>query len=168
MSKEKFIVIGRVLRERGVKGEMAVLPLAFDPERFLKLCEIGIQTGKEIAWKKIRSVRFHKDLVLISIEGCDSPEEAKKYRGAGIMAARSESPELPQGVYYHYQIIGLEVYTTDGDFLGTVEEIMETGSSDVYVVRAEGREYLIPAIEDAVRDIDIEANKMTVKLMEEE
>jgi 16S rRNA processing protein RimM len=75
---------------------------------------------------------------------------------------------LPEGVYYHYQIIGLGVYTVDGDYLGKIMSIFETGSNDVYVVRGEDKEYLIPAIKDVIKEIDLEAKKMIVKLMEAE
>ncbi|WP_333652123.1 ribosome maturation factor RimM [Dissulfurispira sp.] len=170
MSKEdeSFVTIGRVLREWGLKGEVIVLPLTFDPERFSKLKEVAVQVQDRIEHKKLKSVRPHRNNLLIGFEGCETPEDARRYRGALIKIKESESPKLADGVYYHYQIIGLSVYTIDGDYLGKIMSIFETGSNDVYVVRGEEREYLIPAIKDVIREIDLEAKKMIVKLMEAE
>jgi 16S rRNA processing protein RimM len=167
--REEFVTIGRILKEWGLIGEFLALPLTFDPERFLKLSEIGIQFkdfGETIEWKKLRSVKFHKNLLLLRIDGCDSPEEARRYRHALLKIKKSESPELPEGVYYHYQIIGLKVYTVDGIYLGQIKSILETGSNDVYIVRESEREYLIPAIKEVVKEIDLKANRMIVKPLE--
>jgi 16S rRNA processing protein RimM len=163
---EGLVTVGRVLREWGLKGEVIVLPLTFDPERFSRLKEVAVQIRDGIEQKKLRSVRPHKSNLLIGFEGCDTPEDARKYRGALIKIKKSESPKLPDGVYYHYQIIGLDVYTINGDYLGQITSIFETGSNDVYVVRGEDRECLIPAIKDVIQEIDLEAKKMMVKPLE--
>jgi len=168
MNMEGLVTIGRVLREWGVKGEVIVQPLTFDPKRFSELNEVAVQVQDSIEQRKIRLVRLHKNNLLIAFEGCETPEDARRYRGALIKIKESESPKLPEGVYYHYQIIGLGVYTVDGDYLGKIMSIFETGSNDVYVVRGEDKEYLIPAIKDVIKEIDLEAKKMIVKLMEAE
>jgi len=185
-SNEGLITIGKVLKEWALKGEILVLPLTFDPNRFFNLQKAAFhfETPNESSkgssrvktspghanrgpeWKRLKSVKFHNDLILLGLENCDTPEEARKYRGALIKISPTESPELPEGLYYHYQITGLSVYTVDGDFLGEVVEIMETTSNDIYVVRGNSREYLVPAIKDVVKDIDLKSGKMTVKLME--
>jgi 16S rRNA processing protein RimM len=167
-TENDLVIIGRVLREWGLTGEVIVLPLTFYPERFLKLKEVAVQVQDRIEQKKLRSVRPHKNNLLIAFEGCETPEDARRYRGALIKIKESESPKLAGGVYYHYQIIGLGVYTIDGDYLGKITSILETGSNDVYVVRGEDGEYLIPAIKDVIKEVDLEAKKMTVKPMEAE
>ncbi|MCL4537491.1 MAG: ribosome maturation factor RimM [Nitrospirae bacterium] len=163
---ESLVTIGRVLKEWGLKGELMVLPLTFDPERFSGLGEVAVQHQGVIEWKRLKSVRPHKNNLLLSFEGCGTPEDARKYRSALIKIKKSESPKLPTGVYYQYQIIGLSVYTVKGDYLGEVESIFETGSNDVYVVRGEDKEYLVPAIKDVVKEIDLESKKIIVKPME--
>jgi len=185
-SKEGLITIGKVLKEWALKGEILVLPLTFDPNRFFNLQKVvfhfetphknskGSPSGKNFSgnenhgpeWKNLKSVKFHNDLILLGLENCDTPEQAREYRGALIKISPAESPELPEGLYYHYQITGLSVYTVDGDFLGEIVDIMETTSNDIYVVRGNSREYLLPAIKDVVKDIDLKSGKMTVKLME--
>lgn len=166
MKDEELVTIGRVLREHGIKGELAVAPLTFDPEIFLHRDEVLVKTRGSTERKKIKSARRHRNSLLIRFENCETPEDARLYRGAEILAAKSGIPELPEGVYYHNQIIGLKVYTNNGEYLGDVTDIIETGGNDVYVVKGADREYLIPAIKDAVKEINVESNRMVVELME--
>lgn len=165
---ESLITVGKVLKEWGVKGELLVLPLTYDPDRFFLLKSLAIQSGDEIQWRALKSVRHHKGMLLLGIDGCNSPEDARRYRGALLKIKMSDSPKLPEGIYYQYQIIGLDVYTDKGEYLGQVESIVETGSNDVYVVKGKykAEEYLIPAIKDVILMIDLEANRMIVRLME--
>lgn len=169
---EDLITIGRIVKAWALKGELLVAPLTFDPQRFFGLDKVAVErrdtkARPAVEWKSLKAVKTYKDFLLVGLEGCETPEEAAEYRGALIKIHRSDSPELPEGVYYHYQITGLKVYTEEGEYLGEVEEIMAAGGGDVYVVREGGREHLIPAIKDVVRKIDIEENRMTVRLMEE-
>lgn len=166
MREEDLITIGRVLKEWGLKGELLILPLTFDPLRFSELSEVILKHKGLIVHKKLRSVKTHKHNLLLHFEGCDAPEEAKRYRSALIQIEKSASPKLPEGVYYHHQIIGMDVYTIDGYHLGKVKLIFETGSNDVYVAAGDDKEYLIPAIKDVIQEIDLEAKKMIVRLME--
>lgn len=167
-AEESLVTVGRVVREWGLRGEVIVQPLTFDPKRFSELKEVTVQVKNRIEQKKIGSVRLHKNNLLITFSGCETPEDARRYRGALIKIKESESPKLPDGVYYHYQIIGLNVYAINGEYLGKIKSILETGSNDVYIVRGEDREYLIPAIKDVVKEIDLESKKMIVKPMEVE
>jgi len=164
--KEELITIGRVLKEWGLKGELLILPLTYDNRRFSELSEVVIKHKDLTERKKLRSVKPHKHNLLIGIEGCSTPEDAKKYSSALMQIERSTSPKLPEGAYYHYQIIGIDVYTIDGCHLGQVKSIFETGSNDVYVVAGDEKEYLIPAIKEVIQEIDLEANKMIVRLMD--
>lgn len=166
--QQELVVVGRILKEWGVKGDLLVMPLTFDPRRFYNLHEVFVQVNDAVERRKIREARLHKDYLLLRFDGCDTPEHARKYRGALIKIDKSESPKLPEGIYYHYQIIGLDVYNISGDYLGKVKEIIETASNDIYVVKSDHKEYLIPAIKDFIAEIDIEAKKMIVTLMEVE
>jgi|GEM_PF-217206 len=175
---ESLITIGRVVRSWGVKGEILVASLGVDHGMFFEINEIGVQKATKdvsqkndpgslpIQWKKLKSVKAHNNFIVVGMESCDTPEEADKYRGAVIRVKRSDDHQLQTGVYYHDQIIGMMVCTADGDYLGRITSIIETGSNDVYVVDGNGREYLIPAIRSCVEEIDVESQKMIVKLME--
>lgn len=164
---EDLIIIGKIIKEWGIKGEVLVYPLTFDPERFHKLKNILIEKENIAECKEILQVRMQKNRILLKIKDLHTPEDAKKYRGALIKIKRSESPDLPKNTYYHYDIIAMKVYTIDGEYLGEIDSIIETTSNDVYVVKKDRKEYLIPAIKDVIKDIDISSKKMIVKLMEE-
>ena len=166
MDKE-LIIIGKIIKEWGVKGEVLILPLTFDTERFYKLKNIFIEKDNLIEFKEILQAKPHKSRLLLKIKDWDSPEEAKRYRGALIKIKRSESPELPPDTYYHYDIIGMDVYTTDDIHLGKIDSIIETASNDVYVIKKDKEEYLIPAIKDVIKNINLSSKKMTVKFIEE-
>ncbi|HAK89866.1 MAG: 16S rRNA processing protein RimM [Nitrospirae bacterium GWC2_46_6] len=166
MENEELITIGRVSRAHGLKGELAVMPLISDTEIFLHLGEVSVRTRGATERKKIKSVRRHKKSLLIRFENCETPEDARLYLGAEILVKKSVIPDLPEGVYYRHQIIGMKVYTGNDEYLGDVTAIIETGSNDVYAIKGADREYLIPAIRDVVKEIDVESNRMIVELME--
>lgn len=167
---EPLITIGRVIKEWGLQGELLVEPLTFNPDRFLELKEATFSSGgrrdseKTITRRIFKSVRRHGKLLVLGLEGVGKPEEARQYRGFQIQVRRSESPELPEDVYYHYDIIGLRVSTADGMELGTISSILETGSNDIYVVRGADKEHLLPATKKVVRNIDLKAREMMVTL----
>ena len=102
-------------------------------------------------------------LVVLKFEGVDTVEDAQALRGEFLSIPAEDLAPLPEGEYYHYQIIGLEVWTTGGQFLGHIVEVMETGSNDVYVVRSDDGEALIPATEDVVQSIDLERGRMEIE-----
>ena len=103
---------------------------------------------------------------LISFYGINDPETALNYRGAIISADKSMMPSLDADEYFYDQIIGLRVSTTDGDKLGVVSDIFQTGSNDVYVVKGSGKEYLIPAIHDVIKEINLENKSLLVQVLE--
>ncbi len=168
-----LVTIGRVVKEWGVRGEVRVALLTASTECFENLRQVavsmpgkrGADEGKSV-WKTVRSVSIRGASAILAFDDCRSPEEARKYRGAFLKTTASEIPPLPEGVYYHHQIVGLTVVTVEGERLGTVEEIMETGGNDVYVVRGQGREYLIPAVNDVVKGINLDDGTMKVALLE--
>lgn len=161
-----LVTVGTVVKEWGVSGEVLVQPLTFDPRRFAELRQVVIGREGSAEPGTIEAVSLRKGRLLLKLQGCDTPDDARRFRGAIIKIRRGESPALPEGVYYHYQIEGLEVYTTEGKRLGRVTGIMETGSNDVYVVHDGPQEYLIPAIRDVVTSVDLDAGRMTVRPME--
>ena len=160
---EEWIVVGNVYRKHGIRGEVKVYPLTDSPQRFLDLHEVMIQDreGKRVP-ARIDRVRFQKDRLILHFEGIDTLEDAEPLIKTQIVIRRSEAVALPEGKYYYADIIGLSVYTDQEKYLGTIEDIIETGSNDVYVVRLEKREVLIPAIPEVVREVDLENQKMII------
>lgn len=157
-----YIAVGRICRPYGVRGEVKVQFLTDFPERFKHLKTVYID-GEPYT---IERRRFIADGVLLKFAGIDTPEAAAFLRNRLIEVPVSEAVPLPPGTYYYFQILGLEAVTTAGEVLGRVVDIIATGANDVYIVRsAEGREVLVPAIEDVVKEVDLQANRLVVELL---
>lgn len=150
-----------------MKGELKALPLS-DKIYLLKPDSIvflftseGIQKIK-----KIKSVRKHNKYFIISFHDIIDRETAAKYRGSTVNVKKELLPALKEGVFFYDQIIGLSVFTTDGDMVGKIEGIFETGSNDVYIVKNNDKEYLIPAIKDVIKKVELGKNRIIIKIMD--
>ncbi len=162
MGELTYIAVGRIRRPYGVRGEVKVQFLTDFPERFRDLKTVYID-GEPYT---IERRRFTGDGILLKFAGIDTPEAAAFLRNRLVEVPVSEAVPLPPNTYYYFQILGLEAVTTAGEVLGQVVDIIATGANDVYVVRsAEGREVLIPAIEDVVKEVDLQANRLVVELL---
>ncbi len=163
-----LIFVGKIVKSQGNKGEVQVVPLTDDPRRFEKLEHIYLIKGSPTPRSyKIESLRYHKrDRVILKLEGCHSINDAKALVSAYLAIEQKDLIPLPEGSYYHFQLIGLETSTVEGEYLGVLNEIIATGSNDVYVTKNKDKEYLIPAIKDVILQVDIENNKLIVKLPE--
>jgi 16S rRNA processing protein RimM len=115
---------------------------------------------------RIESYRWHKKNILVTLSGVTDRSLAEQLQGQFVQVPIEEAVPLPEGEYYLYQLIGLEVITTDGEYLGTVVDILETGANDVYVVEAKGRQILVPNISEVVQAIDPVNRRIEVKLID--
>ena len=166
MTVRDHVIIGRVVKPHGIRGEVKVVPLSDVPDRFKRLKAVWIEeAGKGLTPFRVRKSRTQNELVILSIEGVDTPEEAAELAGRELLVPKDESPELPEGVFYWHDILGMEVATTDGRILGRVTDIFQTGSNDVYVVEDGAKEVLVPAIADVIRKVDVAEKKMIIHPM---
>lgn len=156
------MLIGKVLRPHGNRGELKIYPLTTDPERFLKLEEVIMQSGNIDQHFKITSARVQKDIVLLALEGIETIDQAEKYRDWEVQIDRSEVPPLKEGWYY-FELEGLQVYEEDV-LLGTLTEVLETGANDVYVVKGTKGELCIPALKSVIQNVDVPGRRMDVIL----
>lgn len=162
-----FILIGKVIKPQGNKGELKVLPLTEFPGRFKELDSVEVITkGKNAGIRRIENVWYHKNHVVIKLKDCDSISQAEELRDSFIAIPEDKLIKLPSDSYYWFKLLGLEVFTEKGDFLGIIEDIYKTPANDVFVVRNKGKEILIPALKQVVIDIDLERKKMVVRLPE--
>lgn len=145
----------------GLKGELRVKPLTDNPGRYVPGGRIWLTapTGELKAFV-IRSMNEYKGNLTLGLEGIETVEEAEFYRGHEVYVPESEVPPLPEGEYYHFQVLGLPVYTHKGILLGKVSDIFTAGEKDVYVVTGKGREYLVPVTDDTVRKIDVKEGRI--------
>jgi len=134
------------------------------PDRFALLRKVYL--GPKAVPFVLEGFRLHKGSALLKLEGCHDRAAVENLRGQLVQIPIEEAIPLEQDECYVHQIVGLTVWTMGGEYLGTVDEIISTGSNDVYVVRGEGREILIPAIEDVVLEINLAQGRLVVELME--
>lgn len=160
-----LIAVGKIVAPHGVRGDLRVVPLTDFPERFHSLKRIYLDDN---AMATVEAIKFHQQFVLVKLYECNTRDEAELLRGKYIQIPQEEVMPLPAGHYYLFEIMDCKVYTEEGDYLGTVTDIVQTGSNDVYTVTAEnGATRLIPALREVVRSIDIAGKKIVVKLQEE-
>ena len=158
----EFLIVGRVIAPWGTKGELKVQVITDFPDRFTP-GEIVCIDGKPL---EIENSRPHKQHLLVKLATIDSVRDAEKLRDCDLTIPRSRVRPLAPGQYYLFQVIGLNVLTTDGRSLGEIVDIMATAGNDVYVVEGELGEILIPAIEDVVRSIDLERGEVVIEAIE--
>lgn len=155
---EQFLTVGKIINTHGIRGEVKIKPTTDDVNRFKSLKEAYIDE-KEIF---ISGCKFQPGKVILKIEGIDSIEEAEKLKNKLIKVKREKAVQLPEDTYFAVDIIGCEVYEETGNKIGTVDDIIYTGSNDVYWVKGEN-EVLIPALKDIVLEIDINDKKIIIK-----
>ncbi len=161
-----MITIGRISRVRGLKGEVVVIPLTDDPKRFAKLKKVTISTDQTTQELMVEKAKEFKGKVLLRLKQVENPTEAKKLVGGFIQIERDQIVKLPAGRYFIFDIIGLEVLTTNGEKIGKIKEVVSLPANDVYLVEGEKRQYDIPAIKKVVKKIDLKKKQMIIELME--
>ena len=163
---EDFLKVGVITTTHGVRGEVKVYPTTDEPERFLELDHVLLDTGKEFRDLEIKNVRFFKNLVILKFKGIDNINDIEKYKGHDLWIPREEGQELDEDEYYIADLLGLHVILDDGTEFGTLKNVMETGANDVYIIDTNAHgEVLVPAIRECIQDIDLEINTMTIHLM---
>ena len=163
---EDFLKVGVITTTHGVRGEVKVYPTTDEPERFLELDHVLLDTGKEFRDLEIKNVRFFKNLVILKFKGIDNINDIEKYKGHDLWMPREEGQELDEDEYYIADLLGLRVILDDGTEFGTLKNVMETGANDVYIIDTNAHgEVLVPAIRECIQDIDLEKNTMTIHLM---
>ncbi|MBO6305676.1 MAG: 16S rRNA processing protein RimM [Selenomonadaceae bacterium] len=162
---EDRIIVGKIGKAYGLKGEARIISLTDFPERFFGMEEIAV--GDRIF--RVDSVREDSKSVLIKFQNINSPEEVSLLRGKLLTVDKKDAAPLAEGEYYTFDIIGLNVYDTRNNRLGEVVNVLKTGSNDVYEAKNEdGKELLIPALKKVVKEIDVSGKRMVVDLAEME
>lgn len=155
-----YIVIGQLGRAFGVRGEIFVNLHTDSPERFLDLGTVYL--GPEAAPIRLLSARPHKDGVVVRLEGYEDRTAVEALRGQSLHIPRADLPELPEGENYIFDLLGVQIVTTDGEELGTIDEIIFTGANEVFLVNGPRGELLIPYINDVVASEDLAAGRIVV------
>ena len=162
----KYLEIGQIVNTFGIKGMIKVQPFTDDIEQFENLKTIYIKNKSEQKEYEIEEVKYHKNMILLKLKGVNTIEEANYLRQSYLLKDREKEEPLEEGTYYIVDLLGLEVYDDNGNLLGTLEDIFNTGSNDIYVVKNElGKQILLPAISEVIKEIDIKNKKIIVHLI---
>ncbi len=163
-TEPRFLVIGKILKAHGVHGEVRVLPHTDLPERFTWLEEVyvGERNPQPMV---VEGVRFHKDFVLLKLAGIDYRDQTDRVKGELLQVPMEDAIPLEEGEYFLFQLIGLQVYSDEGQHLGELKNIIETGANHVFVVKGDGKEILLPDTKEVVTEIDFDNGRLTVHLL---
>ncbi len=164
---QEYFEVGQIVNTFGIKGQLKVKPFTDDMKRFEELKTVYICKKNEMKKVEIEDVKYNKQCVLLKVKGIEDLTEAEKYKGLFLKIDRKDAKKLPKDTYFIADILGLEVYTDEGELLGKVDDIFPTGANDVYVVKNElGKQILLPSIPEVIKEIDLEKGKVIVHLIE--
>ena len=167
MQKEDYLQVGVITTTHGIRGEVKVFPTTDDPARFEELENVMLDTGRALLPLEIQNVKYFKQYVILKFKGIDNINDIEKHTKCPLLVSREDAVELEEDEYFMADIIGMTVYTEEGQKFGELTDILETGANDVYIISTELHgEVLIPAIKDCILDINTEENKMTIHLLD--
>ncbi|OPX42531.1 ribosome maturation factor RimM [Ruminiclostridium hungatei] len=161
----EYLIVGQLVNTHGVKGELKSTALTDDPQRFKKLEWVYIDKNGSLEKYELAGVKFFKQFVIIKFKGVDSIEAAEKLKGMYLKIDRENAIKLPKDSFFITDLIGLSVYDEKETLLGKLKDVIQTGSNDVYVVRDDaGTEILIPALKSVVKEVLLDAGRISVIL----
>ena len=164
---EQLLQVGVISSTHGIRGEVKVFPTTDDVKRFKKLKKVIRDTGREHLPLEVESVKFFKQFAIVKFKGIDNINDIEKYKGKSLLVDRENAVKLRKDEYFIADMIGLQVYTEDGEAFGVLKDVLETGANDVYIIDSPKHgEVLVPAIKQCILNVDIEGQKMTIHLME--
>ena len=164
---EDFLQVGVITATHGIRGEVKVFPTTDDPERFLDLETVYLDTGREKKLLTISSVKFFKQFVILKFKEFDNINDVEPFRKKSLLVTREQAVPLEEDEYFIADLIGLRVITDEDKVLGELTDVLETGANDVYqVIDENGKEILLPAIKDCILSVDLEKGEMKVHILE--
>ena len=163
---EELFRVGVISNTHGIRGEVKVYPTKDNVRRFDDLKEVILDTGKEQLILHVTSVKYFKNMVILKFKEFDNINDIIPYKGMDLLVTRENAIPLEEGEYYIADIIGSKVITDEDKILGTLTDVLQTGANDVYVVKTkDGKEVLLPSIEECILDRDIENKIVKVHIM---
>ncbi len=162
-----MLKVGVITSTHGVRGEVKVFPTTDDPARFKKSQKMILDTGKEKLPLTIQNVKFFKQFVILKFEGFNDINAVEKYKKCPLLVSRKDAVPLLEDEYFIADMIGLTAVTEDGEYFGTLKDVIATGANDVYVIDTEKYgEVLIPAIKECILEVDIAGGRIKIRLMD--
>lgn len=162
-----YIEVGKIVNTHGLRGDVKVIVWMDSPEDFETLEHVYIETRSETKRLTVQRVRYQKNNIIAKFKEFDDINDVEQFKNKVLYADRDELGELPEGVHYIVDLIGLNVVSEDGVEIGVISDVLNTGANDIYDVKREGKKnLLLPVIDDVVKEIDIDGGTVTVHLME--
>jgi 16S rRNA processing protein RimM len=167
MNRDHLVTIGQIVSAHGVQGEMKVELFTDFPKRIYRLKDVyTVAKNRVMGPYQLRSARLAGSRAIIALEGITSPETAKAQCGLELAITKDQVMPLPEGHYYYFQLVGLDVYSDKDEYLGVLTQVLPLPANDVYVVQtADQNEILLPATREVVRQIDLDTGRMVVHLL---
>lgn len=161
--KKRDITIGKITGTRGNMGMLKLIPITDFPERFLEMKTIALEKDGRQEVYSIAEASPYRRFILIRLVEIPDMTAAEGLKGALVKAARDELADLPEDSFYIFDIVGLKVFTAGGGLAGEIEDVLQTGANDVYVVkRVNGPPVLVPALKNVIREVNIKEGRMVV------
>ena len=160
---EGLVAIAKIVKPRGLRGELIAEILTDFPERFDDTAEVILVSPEGNERKlKIEDSWFQKDRVVLKFESVDSVEKADAYRNHEVCVAEADAVALEEGEFFDWQLQGCDVVTVEGESLGQVRELMRTGGTELLVVESAGKDFLIPFAETICIEVDVKAKRIVI------
>jgi 16S rRNA processing protein RimM len=161
-----YIAIGKIIKVHGVQGYLRAIPYSGIPDRFLYLKTIYIGTSHEMRGFILEDVVVQEQTSLLKMKGIETREAAVTLLKKELWAPEEQQIDLPEGVYFIHDLIGLKVIDGEGEYLGELVEVLSNAGNDVYVVRKDEGDILIPAVSEFVQEVNLQQQKMVVQLID--
>ena len=166
VSSRSLLLLGKVIRPHGLEGLLKIWSHARSEASFFDAGTIFLKSvSGEIHEYAVTSVKGHKNIFLMKLDGLNSRDEAEGLKGAEIFI-RKEALTHEDGEYFWFELLGLKVYLDTGEYIGILSQIISRGTSDIYVTKERSKEIFIPATYEIVKEIDLENAKMVISAME--
>lgn len=163
---EDLLKVGIITSTHGLKGEVKVFPTTDDPKRFLELEEIILGAGKEKTTLHISNVRFFKNMVILKFKEFNDINQVEILRQKELFVTRDMAVSLGENEYFIADLIGLKAVSDEGEALGEIADVLQTGANDIYVIKKPGEsDLLVPAIKDCVKKVDISQGEIEIHLL---
>lgn len=164
---EDYLEIGKIANTHGVKGELKVIPLTDNPERYDVLKWVYVGGENDLEKYDIENVKYTRGMVIVKFKEVNDMDSAERMKGLYLKVDRKNAVKLPKDAFFICDLIECDVYEENGNNLGKIKDVLKTGSNDVYLVKdGNNREILIPALKSVVTEVSIENKKIVVKLPE--
>lgn len=165
--ENNLLEVGKIVNTHGLRGEVKVIAWTDSPYDFEDIEKVYIKSKSKTKCLAVENVRYQKNNLIVKFNEFDDINEVLPLKNTILYAYREDLPSLPDGAHYIVDLIGLDVVTEDGETIGVVADVFNTGANDIYDVKRPGkRNLLLPVIDEVVKNIDINGRQITVNIME--